>query len=179
MRFQTRFWVAVQESFSFQDFDRPSGVVCFFVFVFQKTFLIFLFSKNSFDFFLFQKLFLCKNFCFFLFTKKLFCFSNFVLLFAFAVFLFSFFFFSFRFCFCKKLFCFSLLLSLFFAKKTFCSIKNFHHEKRPLKVSFQKKFLLLLFAFLLHHCCDLPSEFYFFLFKLSPFFLYKLSKLWK
>ena len=158
MRFQTRFWVAVQESFSFQDFDRPTGVVNFFSFFVFQFFLfpffvfatsVFLFSQLPFfasqSFFCFQ--FFRSTFSLPFFFSSLFSFL--LLLFSFSVFSFPFsvqlFTFS-VFAFAKNFFVFHFFFH-FFSKKTFCNFKNFNHEKRPLKVSFQKNFFTFFFAF--------------------------------
>ena len=84
MRFQTSDWVAVQESFSFQDFDRPSGVVNFFSFFVFQFFLFpfFVFATSVFffaKFFCFQ--FFCSTFFFRFFSV---CFFLFCFLFFFA-----------------------------------------------------------------------------------------------
>lgn len=113
MRFQTSDWVAVQESFSFQDFDRPSEVVNFFSFFVFQFFLFpfFVFATSVFffaKFFCFQFFRSTFFFRFFQFAFFFFAFAFFFFRFFFSVFSSTFYFF--RFCFCKKLFCTSLFL---------------------------------------------------------------------
>ena len=104
MRFQTCFWVAVQESFSFQDFDRPSGVVNFFSF--------FVFQFFLFPFFVFATSFFASPIFFLLpvFFVQLFFFR----FFQFAFFFFAFCFFCFRFFFFRFCFLLSVLTFYFF-----------------------------------------------------------------